>query len=335
MNRKAVSLACVVSLSAALLAGCGQGDTTNNEGQTTTQNTNRYGTSRNLGAGNMGNQGTRGLQYERFGTPGTEDKGQGYRGMGRNGNGQNQGRYGMDQARGNGATGLGTGGTRGGMNGTTGMTGTRGTTNNTGMNGATGQGYTGYSMTGYDTTGYGAVDPSRVAGRSGMRGTTGMNGMTGSTGAAGNNRGTGNMDTNDYRATDQYGTNGIYQGYTSYKGTGTTETEVGTARGTVQGQAGQGTNAMGTGGMAMLKDRNTLVIGNTVIVAKTGMNGNKRNATRNYGSGMNVLEVSDRDAVKALQRVKSKLDDSGKIADVDALSKDLKLVMQKAKPSNQ
>jgi hypothetical protein len=155
VKSKVLSLACVVSLSVSLIAGCGQNDNGGNNTRANNANgvtQSRYNTD---GAGMTGTGGTQGgrNQWTTGITGGTGASGYGMRGTT---GGTGTSGYGMTGTTGGSGTTGGTGitggtGTSGyGMRGTTGGTGASGY----GMRGTTGgTGTLGYGMTGGGTTG--------------------------------------------------------------------------------------------------------------------------------------------------------------------------------------
>ena len=197
-----------------------------------------------------------------------------------------------------GAQNYGNNGTIGG--GVTGMSGYGATGD--GMTGMNGHRTTGGGMTGMG--GYGATG----GGMAGMRG----HGTTG--GAMAGMRG--------------HGTSGSGMDLTGYGATGvgtTGRAKKGTTEG---GTTGMSRNAATRGQHITTNNNKTLVLGNVIVVAR-----NNNASSRSLGAGANVLEVTDKKAIQAMERVRAKLNSANRITDhVDDISSDIKLILQHAKP---
>jgi hypothetical protein len=133
-----------------------------------------------------------------------------------------------------------------------------------------------------------------------------------------------------------------------------TTTGIGT-RGTggTYGTTGTGTSGMtslatGTDLDSQLRNlgfQNTLVIGNTIIVGTTGTTGTtgKTGTTgttamgdinRYFGQNTHVLKVTDKQAIKAMQRVKSKMNSNKSLDQASTIAADIKTILKHATPMN-
>jgi len=283
VNRKVLSLACAVTMSVALLSGCGQndGNAGNNGGTTNAHNVTGYGAQ---------NRNT-----------------QGWIGTGR-------------------TAGYGT---------TAGQTGQAGQAGQMGQAGQAGQGRVGANANGSGTAGSGLFGTGIGAGMSGRGGAgASMFDMSGRFGGgnggnAGANAGTG------------------MRGLSADGKTGTGTTGHGVVTGGDRGTATRGQSSM-RGLQSALRDDNALVLGNLVITSaaqgQASANGGKTagagaNAgaggtlsSRYANSGMNVLQVTDAKAIKALKRVKAQLKGGGTVRNATKLSSDIQLILKSAKP---
>lgn len=156
---------------------------------------------------------------------------------------------------------------------------------------------------------------------------TNMNGtgMSGTTGTRGNSinifeekQGVGSRSLTDRRGT----------------GTGTT--------------GGEGTSVYNTTGInsisetgdisGILRDENTLVIGNMIIIGTRekqgirGMNNSRTLMNLNFGTDANVLQVTDKEAIDAIKRVNATIHRNSGIANFNQISSDINLILQNAKP---
>ncbi|CAM4493235.1 hypothetical protein [Paenibacillus tarimensis] len=328
MKRKALSMGCVVGVSAMLLAGCGGNDNANDNGMTAQGTGNRGGIIRNQANYRDGNAiGMRDNMNNRdnglFGT-----------GVGTNGGGTGRNNLNTMNPAGTGQTGNGTFGNRTGgvMNGTTagGMTSTAGDT---------------ATRTGNRTGGLGDLfgmnnDDDNMFGRNNGMNTGGNGGGIGSLfGFGDNNRGTGNG----------------------------TRTGTGTGTGTMTdgGMTGLSTALSIDDQLATLGYHNALVLGNAIFVADdnnggqnggsaggtgTGMGANAGNGTGTSGgrTGMSrtasharigsmlsgdthVFTVSGQESKQALRRVKDKLEQASSL-DEGTISTDIRTILKNAKP---
>jgi hypothetical protein len=127
-------------------------------------------------------------------------------------------------------------------------------------------------------------------------------------------------------------------------------------RGTTTGnRTTYGTTGTGTSGMTSLATgtdldsqlrnlgfQNTLVIGNTIIVGTTGTTGTtgKTGTTamgdinRYFGQNTHVLKVTDKQAIKAMQRVKSKMNSNKSLDQASTIAADIKTILKHATPMN-
>ena len=167
-------------------------------------------------------------------------------------------------------------------------------------------------MNGYGTTGGG------MAGMNG-HGTTG-GGMAGMSGHGTSGSGMAGMNG--------HGTSGSGMDLTGYGATGvgtTGRAKNGTSEGGTTGMSG---NAAARGRQITSNTNKTLVLGNVTVVVR-----NNNASSRSLGTGANVLEVTNKEAIQAMERVRAKLNSANRITDhADDISSDIKLILQHAKP---
>lgn len=122
-------------------------------------------------------------------------------------------------------------------------------------------------------------------------------------------------------------TDRIMSGYTT--GTGT--------NGTTTGQGTDNTGALGgptgTLGLAnLLADRDTLIIGNMVIVARDPrIGGGVSRFSLDFGPNVTIFEVTDPKAIEAIDRVKTKLNRNSERNGVAEITSDIQYILQQAK----
>jgi hypothetical protein len=118
-------------------------------------------------------------------------------------------------------------------------------------------------------------------------------------------------------------------------------------RGTTTGnRTTYGTTGTGTSGMTSLATgtdldsqlrnlgfQNTLVIGNTIIVGTTGTTA-MGDINRYFGQNTHVLKVTDKQAIKAMQRVKSKMNSNKSLDQASTIAADIKTILKHATPMN-
>ncbi|WP_274365570.1 hypothetical protein [Paenibacillus thermotolerans] len=144
------------------------------------------------------------------------------------------------------------------------------------------------------------------------------------------------LDLNDDRTRgdgDRGDRDRIFAGYSIESGvTGSTD-----ATGTLPGQ---GRNGMGTLGgplgalglASLLADRDTLVIGNTVIVGRDERTDSVSRYSLDFGPTVTILEVTEPKAIEAIDRVKTKLNRNSEGNGMQDIASDIDFILRQAKP---
>jgi len=313
LNLKAISLACVVGLSTLVFSGCGNDNGNNNNGNAGNTGTNTSMKARSMNRGTTIDPLTRtrtgnGTSFDRSNAGGygsaIDDNARGNNRL----FGNNDGLFNRNTMNDN---------NRGGLLGT-------GIGNGIDEGSGTGRDYRG----GLFNTGIGnGIDENNVDGRgNGMLG-NGMNDNRGGLFGTGLFSGMMHNDDNADRGnvtSGRTGMNGIRP-----NGAGTSDSV-----GRIGGMGVNGTTGLYSNGTQPFND--ALVLGNFVIVGKNangrGAGASMMNGSSGMGSGaQHVLQVTDPQALKALERVKRHLDTNIKGQDTNKLAKDLALVLKHAK----